>query len=95
MKLMNMLKRLEAVCRSNRYAERLYSELLYLYHLHRARELGWESKLSAAAAYLCDCLDINGAIVREDCDNVEQVLSEFSAEAKHQRRIDKTMALEG
>lgn len=82
MSLTNNLKRLEHVRASNRYAERIYAELLYLYHLNRAKQLGWEKKLSAATAYLCDCLDINGALVREDCDNVEKVLEDCSAEAK-------------
>ena len=82
MELTNMLKRLEAVCRSNRYAERIYAELLYLYHLNNARALGWEDKLCAACAYLCESLDNSGAIVKEDCENVEQVLMDCSEEAK-------------
>ncbi|MBQ7338089.1 MAG: alpha-mannosidase [Clostridia bacterium] len=82
MQLTNLLKRLESVARSNRFAERIYAELLYLYHLNRARDLGWEDKLCTAAAYLCENLDSAGAIVSEDCEAIETALSDLSAEAK-------------
>ena len=82
MELSTRLRALEGCSRSNAYADRIFSELLYLYHLNRARNLGWDDKLDRAMAYLQDCLRDNGAIIREDCENVETALSDLSAEAK-------------
>ena len=82
MELSTKLKALEGCSRANRYADRIFSELMYLYHLNRARNLGWENKLDRAMTYLLDCVRDNGAIIREDCENVETALADLSDEAK-------------
>ena len=82
MQLTNRLKNLDAHSRANKYADRIYSELLYLYHLNRQKALGWEGKLDRAMAYLEDSIKENGAIIREDCENVETALADLSEQAK-------------
>lgn len=82
MKLTNRLRNLDAYSRSNKYADRIYSELLYLYHLNRQKSLGWEDKLDRAMAYLEESIKENGAIIREDCENVETALADLSEVAK-------------
>ncbi len=82
MELTNRLNRLDAYSRVNKYADRIYSELLYLYHLNRRKSLGWEDKLDRAMAYLEESAKENGAIIREDCENVELALADLSAKAK-------------
>ncbi len=82
MELTSKLKALEAVSRTNRYADRIYSELLYLFHLNNLRHLGWEDNLNRALSYLLACQKENGAIIREDCENIETALADLSVEAK-------------
>ncbi|MBO5898932.1 MAG: alpha-mannosidase, partial [Clostridia bacterium] len=82
MQLTNRLKNLDAHSRANKYADRIYSELLYLYHLNSQKALGWEDKLDRAMAYLEESVKENGAIIREDCENVEMALADLSDKAK-------------
>ena len=82
MSLTNRLKALDAHSRANKYADRIYSELLYLYHLNNQRSLGWEDKLERAMAYLEESIKENGAIIREDQENVEMALADLSKAAK-------------
>ncbi len=82
MDLASKMKRLEAHSRANYHAERIYAELLYLYHLNRARALGWDEALSHAVDYLSESVAANGAIVKEDCENIELALSGMNEEAK-------------
>ena len=82
MELSTKLKALDAHSRVNKYADRIFSELLYLYHLNRQKSLGWEDKLDQAMTYLQESIKENGAIIREDCENIETALSDLSEKAK-------------
>jgi hypothetical protein len=66
MQLSTKLHSLDEYSRVNKYADRIFSELLYLYHLNQQKSLGWEDKLDRAVTYLLESVKENGAIVRED-----------------------------
>lgn len=82
MQLSTKLHSLDEYSRVNKYADRIFSELLYLYHLNQQKSLGWEDKLDRAITYLLESAKENGAIVREDCENVEMALAALSDQAK-------------
>lgn len=82
MELATQLKRLEPYSHSNKYADRIYNQLLYLYHMNHSRHANWEPMLAEAIVYLWDSIHENGSIVKEDCENLELALAGLSPAAK-------------
>jgi len=82
MTLMDKLRRLESVHRSNYWTQRAYAELAYMACLSSVRENRYDDRLSEALDMVTAKLNENGTLIKADVLAVEESLADLSADAK-------------